>query len=145
MSFGHPCPVSGLFGLKGRELLDGLEIPAPWRETRFASAKKLVGYTGLCPIVRQSGEKDRRGPLAKQGPKYLRWAMLEAVMHALRHPAYAERYQRNKQRLGKQRGARVAQVDIARKLNEAIWHMLTDNQPFDPAAAAGGATFRPAA
>jgi transposase len=84
--------------------------------TRFPSAKKLVGYTGLCPIVRQSGEKDRRGPLAKQGPKYLRWAMLEAVMHALRHPAYAQRYQRNKQRLGKQRGARVAQVDIARKL-----------------------------
>ena len=35
-------------------------------------------------------------------------------MHALRHPAYCERYQRNKQRLGKQRGAKVAQVDIAR-------------------------------
>ena len=112
--------------------------------TRFASAKKLVGYTGLCPIVRQSGEKDRRGPLAKQGPKYLRWAMLEAVMHALRHPAYHERYQRNKHRLGKQRGARVAQVDIARKLTEAIWHTLTHNQPFDPAAA-GGAAFRLAA
>jgi transposase len=66
-------------------------------------------------------------------------------MHALRHPAYAERYQRNKQRLGKQRGARVAQVDIARKLTEAIWYMLTHNQPFDPAAAAGGAPPRLAA
>jgi transposase len=106
---------------------------------RFPSAKKLTGYTGLCPIVRQSGEKDRRGPLSKQGPKYLRWAMLEATMHALRHPAYRERYQRNKRRLGKQRGARVAQIDIARKLTEAIWHMLTNNQPFNPAAA-GGAT-----
>ena len=42
---------------------------------------------------------------------------------------------------GKQRGARVAQVDLARKLTEAIWHMLTTNQPFDPAAA-GGATLR---
>ena len=70
--------------------------------------------------------------------------MLEATMHALRHPAYRDRYQRNKQRLGKQRGARVAQVDLARKLTEAIWHMLTTNQPFDPAAA-GGATFRLAA
>jgi hypothetical protein len=65
--------------------------------------------------------------------------MLEATMHALRHPAYRERCQRNKQRLGKQRGARVAQIDIARKLTEAIWHMLTNNQPFNPAAA-GGAT-----
>ena len=43
---------------------------------RFASPKKLAGYTGLCPIVRQSGNRDLRGPLAKNGPKYLRWARL---------------------------------------------------------------------
>ncbi len=46
-------------------------------------------------------------------------------MHALRHPAYSERYQRNKRRLGKQRGAKVAQVDIARRLAHAIWHIRT--------------------
>ena len=57
--------------------------------SRFPSATKLCAYTGLCPRVLQSGERDRRGPLTKQGPKYLRWAMLEATMHALRHPAYA--------------------------------------------------------
>jgi transposase len=27
ITFGHPCPVSDLFGLAGRELLDRLEIP----------------------------------------------------------------------------------------------------------------------
>ena len=54
---------------------------------------------------------------------------------SLRHPAYAERYQTTKRRLGKQRGARVAQIDIARRLTEAIWHMLTRNQPFAPAGA----------
>jgi len=177
--------VSDLFGVAGRELLDRLDVPQPWRGTvdaslelidylerqiasintqlrssgadhpyvpllltvpgigwvlaftiaaeigditRFRSAKKLCSYTGLCPRVIQSGERDRRGPLTKQGPKYLRWAMLEATMHASRHPVYAERYQRNKKRLGKQRGAKVAQIDIARKLTEAIWHMLTTNQ-----------------
>lgn len=113
---------------------------------RFATPQKLVGYTGLCPRVIQSGDKDRRGPLTKSGPKYLRWAMLEATMHALRHPVYADRYQRNKRRLGKQRGAKVAQIDIARRLTEAIWHMLTDKQPFAPhTPAAGGAAFRLAA
>ena len=65
-------------------------------------------------------------------------------MHALRHPAYAERYQRTKRRLGKQRGAKVAQVEVARRLSHAIWHMLTNNQPFD-AAAPGGAACRLAA
>ena len=192
LTFGHPCPVSDLFGVAGRELLDRLAIPQPWRGTvdaslaliddldrqidevnrslrigdtdhpytpllvtvpgigwvlaftiaaeigdihRFPTPKKLCGYTGLCPRVNQSGDSDRRGPLSKHGPKYLRWAMLEATMHALRHPAYAERYQTTKRRLGKQRGARVAQIDIARRLTEAIWHMLTRNQPFAPAGA----------
>jgi transposase len=97
---------------------------------RFASPKKLAGYTGLCPLVRQSGGKDRRGPLAKNGPAYLRWALIEAATHAARHPIYVDRYERMKQRLGRQRGAKVARVDLARQLAEAIWHVLTKNEPF---------------
>src|SRR5512144_2625272 len=31
ITFGHPCPVSDLFGHAGRELLDRLELPQPWR------------------------------------------------------------------------------------------------------------------
>ena len=108
---------------------------------RFPSPAKLTAYTGLCPRVNQSGDSDRRGPLTKHGPTYLRWALLEATMHALKHPAYRERYQRNKRRLGKQRGAKVAQIDIARRLAHAIWHMLTRNQEFAPR----GAAFRLAA
>jgi transposase len=104
--------------------------------TRFASPTKLAGYTGLCPRVYQSGGKDHRGPLAKNGPKYLRWALIEAAVHAARHPLYAERYRRTKTRLGRQRGPKVAQVDLARRLAEAIWHMLTTNKPFAPAGAA---------
>ena len=51
---------------------------------RFQSPKKLVGYSGLCPRVYQSGGSDHRGPLRKNGRKYLRWALIEAV-HATRH------------------------------------------------------------
>jgi transposase len=103
--------------------------------TRFPTAKKLIGYTGLCPSVDQSGGHDWRGSLAKNGPKYLRWAMVEGAVHASRHPVYAARYQRTKTRLGRQRGPSVARVDIARKLAEAIWHMLTTDKPFAPAGA----------
>jgi transposase len=193
MQFGHACPVSDLFGARGRRLLARLDFPEPWRSdvlaavclidaldgeihaierelrrlgaehryvallqtvpgiawvlgytiaaeigdiTRFATPTKLAGYSGLCPKVRQSGQIDRRGHLAKNGPKYLRWALLEAATTACRHPIYRERYQHTKQRLGRQRGAKVAQIDIARRLTEAIWHMLTRNQPFSPAGAA---------
>jgi transposase len=103
--------------------------------TRFPTPTKLAGYTGLCPRVYQSGESDRRGPLSKQGPRYLRWALIEATTHASKHRLYRDRYQRTKTRLGRQRGPKVAQVDLARRLAEAIWHMLTRNQPFAPAGA----------
>jgi transposase len=62
-------------------------------------------------------------------------ALLEAATHACRHPLYADRYQRTKHRLGRQRGPKVAQVDLARRLAEAIWHMLTRQQAFAPAGA----------
>ena len=101
--------------------------------SRFATARKLVGYTGLCPRVYQSGERDRRGPLAKNGPRYLRWALIEASTHASRHLCYRDRYERTTKRLGKQRGSRVARVEVARSLAEAIWHMLTKQRPFAPA------------
>ena len=193
IAFGKPCPVADLFGRSGRELLERLELPEPWRSHvelsvkmiddlereiaaierglrqlgadhryvpllttvpgiawvlgytiaaeighigRFASPTRLCGYTGLCPRVYQSGDSDRRGPLSKKGPKYLRWALIEAATHACQHPLYRERYERTKRRLGKQRGPKIAQVDLARRLAEAIWHMLTRNQSFAPAGAA---------
>lgn len=100
---------------------------------RFASPKKLCGYSGLCPRVYQSGGKDHRGPLAKNGPAYLRWALIEASVHACRHPVFADHYARTKARLGRQRGAKIARIEIARRLAEAIWYMLTRSQPFAPA------------
>ena len=102
---------------------------------RFASPRKLAGYSGLCPRVYQSGERDLRGPLSNQGPKYLRWALVEAATHACTAPVYRDRYQQTKARIGKQRGAKIAQIDLARRLAEAIWHMLSCNQPFAPKGA----------
>jgi transposase len=193
MAFGHACPVSDLFGRRGRALLERLAFPEPWRSgvlaavaliddlddqitgierelrrlgadhryvpllltvpgigwvlaytiaaeigdiERFPSPRKLCGYSGLCPRVYQSGDSDRRGRLTKHGPRYLRWALMEAATTAAKHPLYRDRYQTTKRRLGKQRGARVAQIQLARTLTEAIWHMLTRDQAFAPAGAA---------
>jgi transposase len=86
--------------------------------------------SGACHREAQSGGKDYRGPLAKNGPAYLRWALIEAAVRACRHPAYAAHYEHTQRRLGRQRGAKVAHVEIARRLAEAIWYMLTRSQPF---------------
>jgi transposase len=194
VAHGVGCPVSDLFGRRGRELLERLRLPEPWQQTlgqslelideldseiercelelrelgashgyvplllrvpgiawvlaytvaaeigdisRFPSPEKLAGYSGLCPRVYQSGNSDRRGSLAKNGPRYLRRALIEATNHACRHPLYRDRYQRTKQRLGKQRGPKVARVDLARRLAHTIWQMLTREQPLAPASATG--------
>jgi transposase len=102
---------------------------------RFATPRKLVGYTGLCPRVEQSGERDRRGPLRKNGPNHLRWALVEAAHTAARHPSYSPIRDRMRARHGRKRGTKIAAIEIARKLSESIWHMLTTSQPFAPAGA----------
>jgi len=45
--------------------------------------------------------------------------------------------QRTKRRLGRQRGPKIAQIELAPKLSEAIWYMLTRNQPLKPFVPAG--------
>jgi transposase len=104
--------------------------------TRFPSARKLVGYTGLCPRVDQSGERDRRGPLRKNGPNHLRWALIEAAHTAGRHPHYQPIVARMRARHGNKRGSKIAAIEIGRRLSEAIWHMLTTNTTYAPAGAA---------
>jgi Transposase len=74
-----------------------------------------------------------RSPSAGRG--ICAWGLFEAAMNACKHPLYAERYQHTKRRLGRQRGPKVAQIELSRGLTEAIWHMLTRNQPFAPAGA----------
>ena len=103
--------------------------------TRLPNPRKLIGYTGLCPRVYQSGEKDWRGALSKNGPAYLRWALIEAAHNAARDPLYRQLAERQRGRHARGRGSAIAAITIARKLTEAIWWMLTRNQPFAPAGA----------
>jgi transposase len=103
--------------------------------SRFATPRKLIGYTGLTPRVDQSGERDRRGALRKNGPNYLRWALIEAAHTAGRDPRYRPIVERMRARHGRSRGSKIAAIEIGRRLTEAIWHMLTHDQPFAPAGA----------
>lgn len=54
-------------------------------------------------------------------------------MQVTKHAAYHDHYEAMKKRLDKQRGARVAWVELARKLAEAIGYILTRHQEFKPA------------
>jgi transposase len=62
-------------------------------------------------------------------------------MHALKHPAYLRALPAHQAAPGQAAGAKVARIDIARRLAHAIWHMPSRNQEF----ARRGAAFRLAA
>jgi transposase len=101
---------------------------------RFASARKLVGYSGLSPRVRQSGKSERTGALSKSGPRTLRWAAVEAAQSAWResnpwHRLYAD--------VASRQGAGQAKAAVARKVLIAAWHILARNQPFKPCRLGG--------
>jgi transposase len=41
INFGRACPVTDLFGVEGRELLDRLDVPEPWRGNVSASVELI--------------------------------------------------------------------------------------------------------
>jgi transposase len=132
----HPY-VPLLTTLPGVAWVLGYTIAAEIGEIgRFQSPRKLVGYSGLTPRVEQSGERDRRGALRKNGPAYLRWALIEAAHTAGRHPCYRPVVERMRARHGRTRGSKIAAIEIGRRLCEAIWHMLSYDRPFARAGAA---------
>jgi transposase len=98
---------------------------------RFPGPRKLIGYAGLAPRVRQSGQSSRSGELSKAGSRTLRWAAVEAAQCAWRpsnpwHRLYVDVKARN---AGKANPAKAA---VARKVLIACWHVLSRGEPFRP-------------
>lgn len=94
---------------------------------RFKSAKALCSFAGLVPTVRASAEHVFYGRLTKQGSRWLRWALIEAAVHAAGHvPQWKSSYESLKAR----KGRKAARVEIARKIAKAIYHMLKEERDF---------------
>jgi transposase len=102
--------------------------------SRFPTAGKLVGYSGLTPTIKQSGQSSRTGRISKAGPATLRWAAVEAAQQAWRpNNPWHRLYTNTKTRHGKSNPAKAA---VARKVLIAAWHILARDEPFKPSRAA---------
>jgi len=102
--------------------------------TRFETAQKLRGYSGLVPVVRQSGERRYTGPLKKRGNHRLRWALVMAAGHfagstKTRTLSLTGRYRHHVYK----HGPNPAKVALARRLVDIIFAMLRDKTVFDSA------------
>ena len=95
---------------------------------RFPSSKKLVGYLGLDPIVRQSGSSEAAyGRISKQGSAAGRYALVEASWSVVKAPGPLRAFY---ERIKARRGASVAIVATARKLACLFWTLLTGGEDY---------------
>ena len=95
---------------------------------RFSDRRKLTGYLGLDPRVRQSGAGPAsHGHISKQGSASARHALVEACWSTVRQPGpIAGFYQRVKAR----RGHSIAIVASARKLACLFWCLLMRGEDY---------------
>src|SRR6266568_2735684 len=120
INFGRPCPVTDRCVVEGRRLLARLEVPEPWRGNITAALELIDDLEGQIAEINarlRDGHADHPYiPLLMSAPG-VGWVLAFTI------------------------GAKIAQVDIARRLCHAIWHMLSRGQEFAPR----GAAFRLAA
>jgi transposase len=96
---------------------------------RFPDSEKLCSYAGLVPTVKRSGGSTRHGGITKEGSKWLRWALTQAVHVHIRSETNLTRFYR---RLAGTKPGQVAVMATARKMLKVIYWMLRNDEPFHP-------------
>ena len=107
------------------------EIGADMRQ--FESSKHLCSWAGLTPQNNESANKKKTTRIGKAG-QYLKPLLIQCAIAASNprsklHPEILAKYQI----LKKRRGAKKARVAIARRLLTAIFHILLNDTPYQPA------------
>jgi transposase len=94
---------------------------------RFRSAKAFASYTGLIPGYRHSGDKQCNGPITKRGVSTLRWVLIQAVPHAVRHSEYLKKLYF---RICYRSSVGKAKVAVAHALARIIYHVWREARPY---------------
>jgi transposase len=99
---------------------------------RFATHRKLVGYSGLAPTVRQSGERTEYGAISREGRRELRgvWVQI-AHLVANDHSRATQPLRRWYEQVLKRRGKKTATVALARRLLVIAYQLLRHQVDYD--------------
>jgi transposase len=94
---------------------------------RFPSSSKLCSYAGIVPSTYASGGKVWHGRLTKQGNRWLRWAIVEAVIPAISCNGELRRYY---ERIRYKKGPKAAKLATARRLLAIVYRVLKEKDSF---------------
>jgi len=126
--------IQHLITIPGVGMVTALAVVAVIGDVRrFPRPTQLVGYLGLDPRVRQSGERPARlGHISRQGQSHARAMLVEAALASVRQPGPLRAFY---ERLRGRRRTQIAVVAVARKLAVLAWHLLTHETDYRWASA----------
>jgi transposase len=96
---------------------------------RFARGPSLACYAGIVSRLDASAGQVRYGRITRQGSPWLRWALVEVAMRAMKRPDALGRWAR---RLAIHKGIKTARVALARRLCDEIvqtWQQYSGDVP----------------
>jgi transposase len=95
--------------------------------TRFRRGKQVASYLGLIPREHSSGGRQKLGAISKQGNRFVRMLLVEAVQNVTRRDeSFRKPYQRRCHRMAKG----VAKVAAARRLAVRLYWMMRTQTPY---------------
>jgi transposase len=96
----------------------------------FSKVKKLIAFSGLDPIIKESGQWKGKGKISKRGSRSLRRLLfLMSTLVIRNNPVFRELYDRKR---GEGKRYRQAVLAVAHKLLRVIHSMLRYRRPFNP-------------
>jgi transposase len=96
----------------------------------FEDAKHLTSWAGLAPTNNESAGKKKSVKIGKAG-QYIKPLLVQCALAAVKskkEPYFAVKYQHIKKR----RGHKKAVIAIARMMLVCIYHMISEEKPFNP-------------
>jgi transposase len=83
----HRELIARLRCIRGIDTLTAIGLAAEVGDfTRFATAAQFMGFVGLVPSERSSGESRRQGSITRAGSSHARRLLVESAWHARRRP-----------------------------------------------------------
>jgi len=98
---------------------------------RFATAKKLATYFGVCPKYVESGDKKGQIRMSKQGRPEVRKALYMSGLSAIRHDEAMKKLYHRYRRKGHNHYQAIGVV--MHKLLRIVYGILAHQTPYDPA------------
>ena len=98
---------------------------------RFAKAKQMISWAGLCPVIEQSGDRTYSGKIKhKDVNKRVRWAMSEAANTAIRFDTRMKAiYETARRRHAGLHGPAI--IVVANKMINIAWYLLRSRTPYE--------------